>query len=344
MLIVFSHFSHEDDAVVERQALKALPGGDRVTLHVQHTKTAAANPIPREMRAKADAVIHFYANTNIDGSPDEYTNVRAVMRSGVGFDNLDIEAWGARGVPVFNVPDYGTSEVADHAIALMLSLTRGTATYNEAIRDDPAANWRHAKAPVVRRLRDLTFGVVGLGRIGLAAALRARAFGMQLAVYDPFLPSGTEIAVGAKRYRTLEDLMAASDVVSVHAPSSEETRGLVNAKALAASKPGLILINTARGAVVDLDALFDAMKSGKVAAAGLDVLPKEPADPSHKLIAAWRARAEWIEGRLVISPHAAFYSPPSVIDLRSFGVRTIYDCLTTGALQNCVNLEYLRRN
>lgn len=344
MLIVFSHFSHEDDAVVERQALKALPGGDRVTLHVQHAKTAAQNPIPKELRAKADAVIHFYANTNIDGSPDEYTNVRAVMRSGVGFDNLDIKAWGARGVPVFNVPDYGTSEVADHAIALMLSLTRGTATYNEAIRDDPAANWRHAKAPVVRRLRDLTFGVVGLGRIGLAAALRARAFGMQLAVYDPFLPSGTEIAVGAKRYRTLEDLMATSDVVSIHAPSSEETRGLVNAKALAASKPGLILINTARGAVVDLDALHDAMKSGKVAAAGLDVLPKEPADPSHRLIAAWRAREEWIEGRLVISPHAAFYSPPSVIDLRSFGVRTILDCLTSGALQNCVNLQYLRRN
>src|SRR5262245_54587032 len=267
MLIVFSHFSHGDDAVIERQTLQALAGGDRVTLHVQHANTAAQNPIPKDLRAKADAVIHFYANTNIDGSPAEYVKARAVMRSGVGFDNLDIKAWGARGVPVFNVPDYGTSEVADHAIALMLSLTRGTATYNEAIRADPAANWHHAKAPLVRRLRDLTFGVVGLGRIGLAAALRARAFGMQLAVYDPLLPSGTEIAVGAKRYRTLEELMAASDVVSVHAPSSDETRGLVNAKAFAAAKPGLILINTARGVVVDVDALYDAMKSGKVAAA-----------------------------------------------------------------------------
>lgn len=343
MLIALSHFTHEDDATIERQVLAEMTGG-KGQIHLQHAKTAAANPIPAEVRANADAVLHFFANTNIDGSPAEYPKVRAVLRSGVGFDNLDLKAWGARGVPVFNVPDYGTSEVADHAIALMLSLTRGTATYNEAIRTHGAAAWRHASAPVVKRLRGSVFGVVGLGRIGLAAALRARGFGMEIAFYDPYLPSGMEIAVGARRCRTLEELMAMSDVVSVHAPSSESTRGLVNAAAMAAAKPGQVLINTARGVVVDVDALYDAMKAGRIAAAGLDVLPKEPADPNHKLIAAWRAREPWIEGRLVISPHAAFYSPPSVVDLRTFGVRTLVNCLETGSLANCINLEYLKRN
>lgn len=344
MLILFSHFTPGDDALVERQTLHEHPAGAGAEIHVQVSKTAAQNPIPPALRAKADAIIHFYANADIDGSPAEYPKVRAVLRAGVGFDNLDLKTWGARGVPVFNVPDYGTSEVADHAIALMLSLTRGTATYNEALRADPQGNWTHARAPVVRRLRGSTFGVVGLGRIGLAAALRARAFGMEIAFYDPYLPSGMEIAVGARRCNTLAELMGSSDVVSVHAPSSEATRGLVDAAALDASKPGLILINTARGVVVDVDALYDAMKSGKVAAAGLDVLPKEPADPGHKLIAAWKARESWIDGRLVLSPHAAFFSPPSLVDLRRFAVLTILDCLATGSLRNCVNQEFLRRN
>ena len=113
---------------------------------------------------------------------------------------------------MFNVPDYGTSEVADHAIALMLALTRGTATYHDALRADPGADWRHAAAPVVRRLRDAVFGIVGLGRIGLAAAMRARGFGMRIAFYDPYLSSGMEIAVGAQRCATLGELMAVSDV------------------------------------------------------------------------------------------------------------------------------------
>jgi D-3-phosphoglycerate dehydrogenase/C-terminal binding protein len=335
--VVLSNFPHPDDAL-EREA-----AAGEAELFVQKRGADGWPPLPTAIRAGAEGMIHFPPNTQVDGSPDEYVKLRGLVRSGVGFDNLDLEAWGRRGVAVFNVPDYGTSEVADHAIALMLALTRGTATYHEALRTDPGANWRHAAAPVVRRLRDAVFGIVGLGRIGLAAATRARGFGMRIAFYDPYLPSGMEIAVDARRCASLADLMAVSDVLSVHAPATAETAGLIGADALARAKDGLILINTARGSVVDLDALLAALRSGRLAAAGLDVLPREPADPAHPLIAAWRAREPWLEGRLTLSPHSAFYSPASLRDMRTKGMATLLRHLKTGDLANCVNREFLAR-
>jgi D-3-phosphoglycerate dehydrogenase/C-terminal binding protein len=335
MRIVLSHFVHPDDS------LEKAAAGDRAELFVQSGPRGAWPPLPPEIRALAEGIVHYPPNTNVDGVPDEYPRLRGLVRCGVGFDNIDLETWGRRGVAVFNVPDYGTSEVADHAIALMLALTRGTATYHGALRDDPAGGWNHLAAPAVRRLRDAVFGVVGLGRIGLAAATRARGFGMRIAFYDPYLPSGMEIAVGARRCRTLGELMSISDVLSVHAPASEETRGMIGAGALDDAKPGLVLVNTARGSLVDLDALFEALRSGRIAGAGLDVLPKEPADPQNPLVAAWRNREPWLEGRLTLSPHAAFYSPSSLIDMRTKSVETLVGYLTTGDLANCVNREFL---
>lgn len=337
MRIVLSHFVHPDDSL-ERAVLKGQ--GD---LFVQAGPIGAWEPLPQEVRATAEGVIHYPPNTTLDGSPDDYPRLRALVRCGVGFDAIDLAAWGRHGVAVFNVPDYGTSEVADHAIALMLALTRGTSTYHDGLRSDPGVGWNHRAAPVVRRLRDATFGVVGLGRIGLAAALRARGFGMQIAFYDPYLPSGMEIAVGARRCRTIEELMGASDVVSLHAPASDETRGMIGADALRAARPGLVLVNTARGSLVDLDALHDAMKAGHVAGAALDVLPTEPADPRQRLIAAWRNRESWLEGRFTLSPHAAFYSPASLQDMRTKGLETLVRFLAGGDLANCVNKEFLAK-
>ena len=333
--ILLSHFVYPDDAL-EREAAR----GD-AELIVQPSRDGAWDPLPAEVRAKADAIIHFPPNTVVDGSPSDYPRVRALLRSGVGFDAIDLASWGRQGVAVFNVPDYGTSEVADHAIALMLALTRGTATYHDTLRSDPQKGWNHLAAPVVRRLRDAVFGVVGLGRIGLAAALRARGFGMRIAFYDPYVSSGMEIAVGAQRCATLAELMSISDVLSVHTPANKETRALIGAEAFAKAKPGLVLINTARGAIVDLDALYEALRENRILAAGLDVLPQEPADAAHPLIRAWRAREPWLEGRLTLSPHAAFYSPASLEDMRVKGVETVLRHLRTGDLANCVNREFL---
>jgi len=333
--ILLSHFVYPDDAL-EREAAR----GD-AELIVQPQRDGAWDPLPAATKQEADAIIHYPPNTIVDGSTRDYPRVRALVRSGVGFDAIDLAAWGRQGVAVFNVPDYGTSEVADHAIALMLALTRGTATYHDALRSDPASGWNHLAAPGVRRLRDAAFGIVGLGRIGLAAALRARAFGMRIAFYDPYLASGMEIAVGARRCATLAELMSDSDVLSVHAPANEETRGLIGAQAFAHAKPGLVLINTARGAIVDLDALFDALRENRILAAGLDVLPQEPPEAAHRLIAAWRNREPWLEGRLTLSPHAAFYSPASLKDMRVKSVETAVRHLRTGDLMNCVNREFL---
>ncbi|MBV9948599.1 MAG: hypothetical protein JOZ69_17255, partial [Myxococcales bacterium] len=263
--------------------------------------------------AEAAGVIGIAAQHDV-GPPTLYPRARIVVRMGVGFDNIDGALWGRAGVPLCNVPDYGTSEVADHAIALMLALCRGTATYHERLQRDPAAGWDSSGAPLVRRLRGATFGVVGLGRIGLAAALRAKAFGMELAFYDPHAPNGLEIAVGARRVHALHDLIAIADVLSLHAPLSAETSRMIDAAALARAKPGLVLVNTARGAIVDVGALHEALRERRIAGAALDVLPEEPpmaaADgPSARLLRALRDRAPYVQDRLIVSPHAAFYSP-----------------------------------
>jgi lactate dehydrogenase-like 2-hydroxyacid dehydrogenase len=245
-------------------------------------------------------------------------------------------------VPVCNVPDYGTTEVADHAIALMLSLARGTSFHHDALRADPKAGWRPRAAPLALRLRTAVFGVVGLGRIGLAAARRAEAFGMRVVFFDPYRPNGTELAVGYARVKSLEELMGMSDVVSVHAPLSAETHHMIDAKALAAAKKGLILVNTARGGVVDLDALFEALRGGQIGGAALDVLETEPADPKHPLIKAFVARAPWLEGRFTLSPHAAFFSPAAQFDMRYKTAEVAVTYLREGRLMNCVNEEMLR--
>ncbi len=267
---------------------------------------------------------------------------RIVVRNGVGFDVVDLEACGEAGIPVCNVPDYGTTEVADMAIAMMMTFSRGTAALDAALRADLKNNWTHVHNVTAKRLRGASFGVVGLGRIGTAAALRARAFGMDVAFYDPLLPEGTELGLGFSRARTLHELLGRSDVVTVHTPLTKETRGLINDAAVGAMKPGSYLINTSRGPVCDTAALLAGLKSGKITAVGLDVLPSEPATPSDPLVAAWQANEPWIRGRVLLCPHAAFFSPDSLSDLRRKALETAYFYLRDGKLVNCVNAEYLK--
>ncbi len=292
-----------------------------------------------EQWAEADVVV---------SAPDIPAEFRAKLKKcrifitpKVGFDNIDLAGWGAMGIPVSNVPDYGTMEVADHAIALMMSLMKGITFHTRELKKDIKGNWRPALNPYGRRLSDCTFGVLGLGRIGTATALRAKAFGMNVVFFDPYLANGVDLAVGVTRVHSLEDLMATSDVLSVHVPLSDETEKMLNAEAFKHAKPGLILINSARGPIIDLDALHDALKNDQIQAAGLDVLPVEPADPKHPLLSAWTADEEWIADRLLITPHSAFYTPESMRDMRDKGIHVAIEYLDGGRLQNCVNAEFL---
>lgn len=319
-----------DDRHIERESVE--PRGEAVFCE-------RFAEVADEQWAEADALV-----TVLDVPPeyrDRLERCRILVTPKVGFDNIDLAGWGELGVPVCNIPDYGTQEVADHALALMLSLMKSITFHTRELKQDPRGRWRPALNPFGKRLSVSTFGVVGLGRIGTAATLRAKAFGMDVLVYDPYISNGSELALGVKRVHSLEELFSRSDVVSLHLPLSAQTEKLINAEVLAASKPGLILINTARGPIVDLDALHDALRTGQVQAAGLDVLPEEPANPDHPLIRDWAAGEEWVDHRLLITPHSAFFTPESVYDMRFKGGEVAMTYLTEGRLQNCVNERFL---
>ncbi len=335
MKILCANWQAADAAVLERAHYP------EVEFILQRTPAGARTPIEATALAEADAVINYSATQLLGAEPADFAKIRVAVRAGVGFDNLDLAGWGRLGVPVCNVPDYGTTEVADHAIALMLALTRGTCSYAPALIAKGPENWQFSLAPLVRRHRGASFGIIGLGRIGLAAARRAAAFDLKVIFFDPHLESGVDLSTGYDRVHSLDELLARSDIVSIHAPLSAETRGLLGPKAFAAAKPGLIVINTARGPIIDLDALEAAMRDGKVAGAGIDVLPNEPSDMDHALFAAWRRGDDWISGRLMVTPHAAFYSPASMQDLRLKSVTVVQAFLLEGRLTNCVNLQLL---
>jgi lactate dehydrogenase-like 2-hydroxyacid dehydrogenase len=326
-----------DDSDIEQQ----VAGPDAV-IDVMRT---AHEPASDAALGAADAVVNCRSRHHVTAAiVEKLKRVKIVAQAGVGFNHIDIEACARRGIPVCNTPDYGTREVADHAIALMLSLVRGTAAYNERLlaRDD-AWSTQALPLPPVRRLSNLTFGIVGLGRIGTAAALRAKAFGMSVLFHDPFVPPGQEQALGVDRATTLDDLLGRADVVSLHCPLTEKTERLIDAAAVAAMRPGAVLINTARGMIVDLDAVEAGLRSGRLGAAGLDVLPVEPLDRSHPLLAAWTRREPWLEGRLLVTPHAAFYTPESLVDMRRLSMLAVMEFLNHGRLRSCVNLRELGR-
>jgi len=268
----------------------------------------------------------------------KFPKLRCVLRMGVGYDKIDRKAAAERNVMVCNVPDYGTTEVADHAMALALSLRRGVLLHHEAQRRPQPAPWRFILDPLVRRSGIQTFGIIGLGRIGTAVALRAKAFQFKVVVYDPYMPNGTELGVGVGRVRKLEELMEQADILSIHAPLTPETRGLVSRDMLERMPKGAIVVNTARGPIVDVDALADLLKRGHLAGAGLDVLPVEPPiDPVPEILRAYRAREPWTEGRLVITPHAAFHTPQAELDTRQKGAETMRAALLGPRPQNVIS-------
>lgn len=239
---------------------------------------------------------------------------KVLVRVGVGFDNVDLDAARTRGIVVCNVPDYGTHDVADHAMALLLALARGLPGHDRAVRAGPQ-DWRWGVTPTFR-LTDKTLGLVGLGRIGTATAVRAKAFGMRVVFYDPYRPAGWDKAIGIERVRSLAELAAESDVVSLHVPLTDETRNMIGAAFFRAAKPGMSLVNTARGPVVDWQAFSAAFHAGVISSAGFDVLPDEPLDRGDPLLAAWLANETTVRDRLVITPHAAFYSLEAMAEMR----------------------------
>jgi phosphoglycerate dehydrogenase-like enzyme len=323
---------YTDDGTIERRT-----AGDDVDWDIRRAHVLA--DLPAESLAACDAIVVWHEMLIDRAFVAALKRCRIIVRAGVGFDHIDLAAAAEAGIPVSNTPDYGTSEVADHAIGLMLALRRGIVSYHQHLVADPRAGFDYTRAPLVRRLRGRVFGIVGLGRIGIATAIRAKAFGMNVVAYDPYVSRGSEIAVGVDRVETLKELLAVSDVVSIHSPLTEETRNLINARTLRDMKRDAVLINTARGAIVDIPALVDALRTNIIAGAGIDVLPVEPPRDDDAISVAYRGRNDAMVGdRLILTPHAAWSSPESVSDARRLAVETAMLYLREGKLRNLVNV------
>jgi phosphoglycerate dehydrogenase-like enzyme len=251
-------------------------------------------------------------------------NCRVIIRNGVGFDTVDTAAAARAGIPVCNVPDYGTEEVADHAIALILAL------YRQLFPLDAEAKrlgWKIEVAPKMRRLRTQVLGLVGLGRIGIATALRAKAFGFRVVFFDPYAPVGTRKAVGVEQAASLDELLAMSDTVSVHCPLTTETRGLIGAREIRLMRRGAFLVNTARGDIVQKAAVFAALRSGHLAGAGLDVVENEPL----------RTAEEAAAPNLICTCHAAFCSPEGMVEMRTTSAKIARAAVLGQPVWNRVN-------
>ena len=261
---------------------------------------------------------------------------KAIVRCGVGFDNIDRVFARTRGIPVTNVPDYGTEEIAETAIGMMLSLCRGLHVTNSRLQRG-VGRWHYREAGRVHRLRGRVFGMIGLGRIGMATAIRAKAFGMDVVFYDPYVADGLNKALGIRRVETLPELLRQSHAVSVHTPLTPETKHIVDAAAIALMPRGSYLINTARGACVDTAAIAPAIASGQLSGVGIDVLPTEPPADDDPLLMAWRDPNHPAYDRLILNPHGAFYSEEGLLDMRVKGAQTLLRALLGEPYRNVVN-------
>jgi len=278
--------------------------------------------------ADPDGVIVMYADADAD-LLDLMPNCRVVSRTGIGFDNVDLDAATERGVYVTNVPDYCIPEVSDHTIALLLALARKVVDYNDRVT---AGEWDVTAGRTMRRLDGQTLGLIAYGDIARAVGEKARALGMDVLAHDPYLDESDVADEAVTLVDDRADLLAESDAVSIHAPLTPATEGLIGPDELARMKETAFLLNTARGGIVDEDALADAIRVGEIAGAGLDVLAAEPPDDDSPLLDL---------DEVILTPHAAYNSAESVVELREKAARNVAAALAGEVPPYVVNEDVL---
>lgn len=326
-------YSTEDE--IERKVLGPEP---EIILYQAENEAELPDSI-----GELDAVLVWHHVQVTKDVIDRLKNCKCIIRIGTGYDSVDYPYAGRMGIPVLNVPDYGTEDVAEHALALMLSLNRSIPVYQNRLLEDIQGNWVAALGGYIPRISGKVMGIAGLGRIGTAMSVRARGMGMQVLFYDPYVPDGYDKAVCCKRSESLEELFAGSDFVSLHTLLTEETEGMINDRVLAHCKENLMLINTSRGKVVQNQAVYHALKSGKLRAFAADVLEVEPPDPEHdELIRAYVNQEEFIQNRMLLTPHSAFYAQESRYEMRYKAAEAVKRLTDGLPLRNCVNKEYLK--
>lgn len=295
-----------------------------------------ANRLPREeviaLARNVDALMtdYFVVDRSVVESLDR---CRVICRYGIGLDKVDIPAATRAGIVVTRVPEYCIGELADHTIALLLAVARRIVRYDNAVH---AGSWNWF-SPGVRRLAGATLGIIGIGRVGTAVAARAKPMGLHIIAHDPN-QSDEQIRTRGVEPATMERLLRESDIICLHAPLSAATRSLIGRAQIAAMKTGAMLINTARGGLIDQNALVEALRSGKLAGAGLDVLAPEPPVAGDPILSL---------DNVVITPHSGHFSEESLVQVQTEAAEEVLRALTGKPLLNAVNEHELtarRRN
>ena len=263
-----------------------------------------------ELAEDADAILNTYLPWSA-GSIGRLQKCRIIARYGIGFDNVDLAAARDAGIVVTNVPDYSVEEVATHALALILAALRKVVAADRSVR---SGEWSVDHFRPIHRLSTLTVGLVGYGRIARKIAAPLEALGASIVAHDPYLQPGPDLPP----LHTLDEVLEMADIVSLHLPLTDETRGIIGVAALANVKEGAILVNTSRGPLVDLTALGEALRNGRLAAAALDVFDIEPVDPT---------RIQDIPN-LIATPHMAYYSEEALQESQRKAATQVIKVLT----------------
>lgn len=267
-----------------------------------------------KVASQADALMVTYGKITADVIAG-LEKCKVIGRFGLGVDNIDVQAATDAGIAVVYVPDYCVDEVSDHAMALLLDLVRKVSFSNRLVQ---SGRWEMPAVAPLSRMRGRTMGLAGLGRIPRALVPKAQAFGMKVITYDPYVDKADAAALGVEIV-DFETLLATSDYISIHVPMMPETKHLFNADAFRQMKPEALIVNTARGPLVDTDALAKALDTGHLAGAALDVMPVEPPPADSPLLG---------RDNVILTPHTGFYSVEALGELQSKAARGVVDVLT----------------
>ena len=282
-----------------------------------------------EATCDADAILVQYASIT-SNVMDHMEKCKAIVRYGVGLDCIDLTAATERGIMVANIPDYGLEDIADHAIALMLTSARKIVHLNQAVRE---GTWDYKLAKPLFRLRGKILGMIGLGRIARMVADKAKAFGMEVMAFDPYIDESSAASCQVL-LADLDTVLSSADILSIHAPVTKETFHLMNEHSFEKMKKNCILVNTARGALVDETALLHALKTEKIAGAGLDVSDQEPIEPKNELLNM---------PNVVITPHSAWYTEEAQQSLQQQAAQEIIRALSGERLLSLANPAVLTK-
>jgi D-3-phosphoglycerate dehydrogenase len=263
---------------------------------------------------------------------------RVVGRYGIGLDNIDVQAATELGVAIVHTPYFCISEVADHAMGMILCLTRCIMKLDAQVKRDLSGKTarydnRILLLRTVERTSRQTLGIVGLGKIGTALAKRASAFGFTIVAFDPYLPAEIMEIQGVRKV-SYEELLSISDVVSFHTPLTEETRCMLNVETLGVMKSTAYVVNTSRGGVIEEGALIEALQTGRLSGAGLDVTVEEPLPEDHPFLRM---------DQVILTPHVAFYSGASIENLKRGITESVISALIGGREYSCANPDFALR-